>query len=275
MNILICAKVKSITELNSSFTFEPNQHGLYNISLLHRIFDEKKHKLDLADPESTVNRYPQHFSPDKPNAHEMASKMFLESFADGADFLMKDSNGDYWGNADTFAFLLKGASPLYADAVNNLESGNCDSYKDYAIEYSKKYAVYLPQADSIEGYRAYCIHQVSKLYRDLDFTYDFTVALLIHFDKLAEKSNGNYDDVTFVCWRIAFNAINALIGQLNQFDPELKDYEGFKIRYRSAMQLIKEETESKILPALPEINTDSKPETLGDKLGKAFKKLLG
>lgn len=224
MNILICAKVKSITELNSSFTFEPNQHGLYNISLLHRIFDEKKHKLDLTDPESTVNRYPQHFSPDKPNAHEMASKMFLENFADGADFLMKDSNGDYWGNADTFAFLLKGASPLYADAVNNLESGNCDSYKDYAIEYSKKYAVYLPQVDSIEGYRAYCIHQVSKLYRDLDFTYDFTVALLLHFDELAEKSNKDYDDVILSCWRVAFTAINDLIGQLNQFDPGLNDY---------------------------------------------------
>ncbi|EJY3122541.1 hypothetical protein OGA32_000123 [Salmonella enterica] len=275
MKIQICAKVNSISELNYVYTFEPNQHGLYNISLLHRVFNEQKHKLDLADPESMVNKFPEHFQSDKPTSHEIASKMFLDNFADGSDLLLKDSNNDYWGNIDTFAFLLKGASPLYADAVNNLESGNCKSYKDFAIEYSKLHSVYFPCVDSMEGYRAYCIHQISKLFRNLESTYDFTVSMLVSFEQLAKNSNHDYDDVVFQCWKIAFTNVDKLIADLLKFDPQLEDSEGFMLRYRSTIALIKEQVENAFSTPTPAVAVVPPKDSFGYKLGKAFKKLLG
>ncbi|EMZ2428539.1 hypothetical protein ABDC18_002848 [Escherichia coli] len=271
MNIQINAKVNSINELNTTYTFEPNQHGLYNISLLHRIFNEKKHELDKADPESWLNKFPEHYKEGEPTAHERSSKLFLVTFADNNDLLMADSNGDYWCNADTFAFLLKGASPLYADAVNNLESGKCVSYKDFAIELSKKYSVYFPQKDDTEGYRAYCIHQVAKLFRNLESTYDFTVALTHEFDRVIDKANVDYDAAIFQCWKIAFTNINNLIGDLMKFDPKLEDYEGFMLRYRSALTAIREEV-TNLLPANPVAPVTPTKETVGKKVDKFLRK---
>lgn len=276
MQLLINVKVNSLRESNKSVTFESNQHGLFNVSELHRIFNEAKHRLDLADPNSYINQFPDMYDANSKTSHQLASEVMLQSLADGDDFLLQDGKGDYWCNASIFKFLLKGASPLYADGINAIESGNCVSYKDYAIQDAKIYTVLRTMDETTEGYKAYAIHTLSKLFRDLEQLVDFIASLSVHFDQLCEKNNftgEQYDNVIKACWHTVMFKVNDFIGELNKFDPELRDVDSFWLRYRSMLRSLREEIDARYDPWTASANVPAAPAApAGSKIGNFFKK---
>lgn len=241
MTIQINAKLHSLSEPNYAHTFEPNAQGLYNVSQLFSVFNTLKEEEVRRNPE-----YQGEFLESHIEGIRSGNAFFLSHMSDALGLFLHA--GDYWGNKISFELCLRSCSDIFSKAdyiLADYYQGKLESfsYNDHAQYTAMKYAVYFPHGETAEAYKAYCIHMLAKCCMSLEFVQDFTVAHEFYFDKVAVRANIQPDALEkfeLFVWFKASTEINELLRQLNEFDPELKDRDGFMLRYKSAIARIKE-----------------------------------
>lgn len=233
MTIYVNAKINSLSENNHVVSFEPNNHGFYNISDLYKVFTDLKSEEIRSNPNYQSDKLENHLK-----SSEMANEFFFTHMGDALGLYKQ--GGEYWGNKISFQLCLRSQSELFSIADHTLEKffkGEFDhfSYNDLAQYTTMLYSIYNPTGSDIEAYKSFCIFNLSKLYSDLEFVQDYVIEKILIIKKVRERLNFNQDEyeaLQEMLWFQSYKAMSGFIEDLKKFDPQLKDFDGFMLRYK-------------------------------------------
>lgn len=240
MNIVINAKVKSISENNNFHIFEPNDQGFYNVSLLFSVFNKVK------EAQRRIEEADSPYLEQSCEAIYRASEMFFTYMSEGLKFYKLGN--EYWSDRASFELALRSCSDLFSKGDCGLEqvaTGEIKniSYNDHALLETLKYSVFRFEGGETIDFKANCIFNLSRIRPNLEFVHDFVVAHDIHFTEQVNKyglsGDAQYSFYREV-WMMCYQQVQALISHLNQFDPNLQDFESFMLKYRHMIAVIGE-----------------------------------
>lgn len=272
--VYVNVKINSVSEANQKVKFEANSDGLFKVSVLCNIFDRAKAAIARAEPEN--QKYGIDYIDNIAKSYELSSSLLLGSFNQNQSF--KEINDEYWACLDLFKLILKGCSNLYADGVNAIEHHNVSQYNEIAIALTKQYSVFAPSGNNRESYASYCIFTLSQIIHDLEKVYDFTVSHLFFFDsQLSNLHLNNEMKGVFIdrCWFIAFEAISSCVERHITIDPNFRDRDGFWLRYKNSIALIKQEVETLALNIKSQSMVASNPASSIQKSRSFLSRLFG
>lgn len=192
--VAINVKIDSILEPDNRLFLKPNNLGLYNASEMFERFAQAKSELaaKINDPLASTTYA----------SFSMAAELFLKNL-DQSESLVT-INGLYWCNLSYLQLLLKFCSPLYADAVNTLETGAEITVGDWAHCTAKKYSVICFFGDDDECYISTSIWATSRILRDENGIYEFVMCARMKVNDLAQKYNLSPEDQSTlykIVWR--------------------------------------------------------------------------
>ena len=239
--VAINVKIDSILEPDNRLFLKPNNLGLYNVSEMFERFAQAKAELAVKNNDPFASTTYASFS--------QATELFLKGL--GQSEALVTINGLYWCDLSYLKLLLKFCSPVYADAVNVLESGSEITVGEWAHCIARKYSIICFFGDDDECYISAAIWGNSRILRDENGIYEFVMCARMRVDDLVQKYNLSHEDQAAL-YNIVWHYLSHGTNRYMQFfaQNQVHDYSRLVEIMKESLDAVEQEA-IKLAPSTP------------------------